>query len=67
VIDYQTLKLVHRHGDAWVPMAEVSHHGAAEHDIERTLVRQGTFRCTQCDEEVAIAPGDRADAESERS
>jgi hypothetical protein len=57
VIDYQTLKLMHLHGDERFPMHEASHHDAADHDPERGWVRGARiFRCTSCDEEVAVMP-----------
>jgi hypothetical protein len=56
--DYQTIKLLHRHSDEnWVPMTEGSHHDAAAHDPERGWLRGARiFRCTSCDEEIAIEP-----------
>jgi len=55
MFDYQTVKLLHHHGnDDWVPMAEVEH-GSAAHDPERAWLRGGRiYRCTSCEEEVVI-------------
>jgi hypothetical protein len=58
MFDYQTIKLLHRHSDEnWVPMTEGSNHDAASHDPERGWLRGARiFRCTTCDEEIAIEP-----------
>jgi hypothetical protein len=71
VIDYENLKLMHRHGDEWVPLAESAqegsgHHDSTQHDAERGFLRGfRLFRCVACEEEVAIleqsaAPGQSA-------
>lgn len=58
MFDYQTVKLLHHHGnDEWVPMAEGSEHDAAAHDPERAWLRGARiFRCTTCEEEIAFVP-----------
>ena len=58
MFDYQTVKLLHHHGqDNWVPMAESSDHDAATHDPERQwLSGARIFRCTTCDEEIVMTP-----------
>jgi hypothetical protein len=55
MFDYQTVKLMHSHGDERFPMTESSHHDAAEHDPERGW-RPGArfFRCTGCHEEIVV-------------
>jgi hypothetical protein len=64
MFDYQTLKLMHRHGDdGWGVMAEQPHHDQAAHDPERALLKARVFRCTSCDEVVYVA--DDADVEGE--
>lgn len=61
VIDYQSLKLMHLHGDERFPMQETSHLDAAAHDPERGWVSGARiFRCMRCDEEVVVMPGDKA-------
>lgn len=62
--DYQTMKLMHRHGDdRWVPMAEQGHPNAAEHDPERAWLRGARlFSCTACEDEIAIVAGTAEDA-----
>jgi hypothetical protein len=57
--DYQTVKLLHRHtNDDWVAMAETDHDPAAR-DPERAWLRGARiFKCSKCDEEIAIAPPD---------
>jgi hypothetical protein len=59
MFDYQTVKLLHHHGnDDWVPMRE-SEHDPASHDPERAwLAGAKVYKCTQCDEEIIIAPPD---------
>jgi hypothetical protein len=58
MFDYQTVKLLHRHSDAdWVPMQEGGDHDAASHDPERSWLRGARiFRCTTCDEQIAVVP-----------
>jgi hypothetical protein len=58
VIDYDTLKLTHRHGDTWIPMERQDHPDAADLDPERALVRDATvvYRCAHCDLGVTIQP-----------
>ena len=58
MFDYQTVQMLHRHGDDdWVPMTEGSNHDAAGHDVERKWLRGAKiFRCTRCDEEIAMVP-----------
>jgi len=58
MFDYQTVKLLHRHSDEdWIPMTEGSTHDAASHDVERGWLKGAKlFRCTRCDEEIAIVP-----------
>jgi hypothetical protein len=55
VIEYEALRLVHRHGDDWVAMARRDLDEVAQHDIERSLLRGAqVFRCASCDEKVAV-------------
>jgi hypothetical protein len=58
VFDYQTIKLLHRHGnDDYAPMTEASEHNSASHDPERSWLRSARiFRCDRCDDEVVITP-----------
>ena len=65
MFDYETVKLLHRHGnDEWVPMAE-SEHGSAAHDPERAWLRGARlYKCTSCEEEILItAPPDERPGE----
>ena len=52
-------RVMHWHGgDSWVPMTP-SEHDVASHDPERAWLKGARiFRCTQCEEEIAIAPED---------
>src|SRR5258706_11248307 len=57
VIDWENLKLTHRHGDTWVPMERQEHPDAADLDLERGLVRdEVVYRCDFCDFGVKIEP-----------
>jgi hypothetical protein len=58
MFDYQTVRMLHRHGDDdWIPMTEGSNHDAAAHDPERGWLRNAKiFRCSRCDEEIAVMP-----------
>ena len=56
MIDYENLKLLHRHGDEWLPMNRTpadDHHGPAEHDPERAF-GSWVYSCTTCDDAIAI-------------
>jgi hypothetical protein len=59
VFDYQTVKLMHLHGDERVPMTERVHSDPADHDPERRWTHGARiFRRTRCDEEIVVtAPG----------
>ena len=54
------LKVMHWHGgNDWVPMSEGSGHDAASHDPERAWLKGARiFRCSSCEEQIAIAPDD---------
>jgi hypothetical protein len=56
MFDYQTIKLLHRHGDDdYAPFAESSEHTSAAHDPERAWLKGAKlFRCTRCEDEVVI-------------
>jgi hypothetical protein len=55
MIDYETMKIIHRHGGDWVEMRPREHHDAADHDPEREWDRGARiFRCESCDEEIAV-------------
>ena len=58
MFDYQTIKLMHRHGgDDYAPMAEGTEHGSSAHDPERSWLKGARiFRCTQCEDEIVIVP-----------
>ena len=53
------MKVMHWHGgDSWVYMTEAEH-TPASHDPERAWLRGARiFKCTSCEEQVAIAPED---------
>lgn len=55
------LRVMHWHGGKdWVAMSEGSEHDAASHDPERGWLKGARiFRCTQCEEQIAIAPETR--------
>jgi hypothetical protein len=66
MFDYQTVQMLHRHGDDdWIPMTEGSNHDAAGHDVERKWLRGAKiFRCTRCDEEIAMVPASSPNTEA---
>jgi hypothetical protein len=57
VFDFQTVKLMHVHGEEQFPMHERAHHDSADHDPERGWAK-GTkiYRCSRCDEEIIVVP-----------
>ena len=57
------LRVMHWHGgNDWMPMSEGSGHTSASLDPERAWLKGARiFRCTQCEEEIAIAPDDPTD------
>jgi len=66
VLNFQESQLMHLHGEQRYPMSERGPIDAADQDPERGWVKGGrVFRCTQCDEEIVVAPIDdrRPDAE----
>ena len=57
MFDYQTIKLMHLHGDERVPMTERAHSDSADHDPERRWIQGARiFRCMRCDEEIVVMP-----------
>ena len=58
MFDYQTVRLLHNHGDDdWIPMNESSVHDVAARDPERSWLHGARiFRCSKCDEQIAIVP-----------
>lgn len=64
-IEYQSLRLMHLHGDERFPMHERGHHDAVDRDPERGWVSGATiFKCTRCDEEIVVMrPGNRVSDE----
>ena len=65
MLDYQTVKLLHRHSDVdWSPMQEVSRHDPAATDPERSWMSGArVFRCSACEAEIVIAPASAGDVE----
>ncbi len=58
--DYQTVKLMHPHGDQRFPMEEKEPHDPADLDPERGWVPGAKiFRCTGCDQEIVVVPPGR--------
>jgi hypothetical protein len=65
VIDYDLVRLMHRHGDSWESLELIEgdgpggKHGSAAHDPERSPDRWARiYRCSTCAEEFAIGTGD---------
>jgi hypothetical protein len=66
MIDYENLKLLHRHGDEWLPMTVSradDHHDAAAHDPERAAFHGWIYHCSTCEDEVAIQSQPEATAD----
>ena len=63
---FQELQLQHRHDDgSWVRMERVPE-GEPEHDPERSWLTGRIFRCTTCDEQIRVDPGEPEDGGPER-
>jgi hypothetical protein len=56
VIDYQTLKLLHQHGNDWAEMHPRAPHSAAELDPERDWATEGVVYVCQCGDAFSVAP-----------
>jgi hypothetical protein len=56
-------RVMHWHGgDDWVPMSESSEHSSASHDPERAWLKGARiFKCTSCEESIAITAADPRD------
>jgi hypothetical protein len=70
MFDYQTVKLLHRHGDHdWSPYVEGSDHDVAAHDPERSWLKAGAriFKCSNCADEVMVVPAAEPGGESSGS
>lgn len=62
----QQFQVEHRHSDgSWSPM-EPNHHESADHDAERSWLRRTIFRCSSCEEEVAVTVGTDEEGDPER-
>ena len=56
MLDYQLVKLSHRHAEGWFPMTEEPHDPAAL-DPERGWAAGGRiFRCSSCESEIVVQP-----------
>jgi hypothetical protein len=61
VLNFETNRIMHRHGNDWVEMRPVDSHSPDARDPERELLRgKRLFRCSECDEEIQVAPNDPA-------
>lgn len=70
MIDFDLVKLMHRHGDGWASLERIeSHgpegaHGSPAHDPERSPTAWAqVYRCSTCAEEFALGTGDPAQTE----
>jgi hypothetical protein len=60
-LNFETNRIMHRHGDDWVEFNPVDSHSPDGRDPERQLLRgERLFRCSACDEEIRVAPKDSA-------
>jgi hypothetical protein len=66
MFDYQTVKLLHLHGeDDYVPMREQSEHGSEAHNPERSWLRGAKiFKCSRCDETIVMTPASGSNSEA---
>ena len=56
MLNYEIVKLSHRHAEGWAPMTERVH-DPAEVDPERSWdAGARIFRCSTCEAEIAIQP-----------
>jgi hypothetical protein len=59
LLNFETNRIMHRHGNDWVEMRPVDSHTPDSRDPERALIRgQRLFRCVACDEEIQVTTGD---------
>lgn len=61
MINFQALRLMHRHGgeNDYSTMSEARDHDSADHDPERGWIRGARiFRCDSCTDEVLVIPPD---------
>ena len=66
MFDYQTVKLLHLHGDDdYVAMTEQSEHTPETHNPERSWLRGAKiFRCSRCDETIVMTPASGSSSEA---
>jgi hypothetical protein len=61
VLNFETNRIMHRHGNDWVEMRPVDAHSPDARDPERELLRgERLFRCSACDEEIQVTTEDPA-------
>ena len=59
MLNFQAMRLMHRHDDKWVEMSPVAEQSADALDPERRLVHAArVYRCDTCDEEVRVEPAE---------
>ena len=60
MLNFETNRIMHRHGDDWVEMRPVDAHSPDARDPERELLPgKRIFRCSACDEEIQVKVEDR--------
>ena len=63
MLDYGTVRLLHRHAAGeWVEMNPREHHDAAEHDPEREWLRGRVYEC-DCGDRFTVLPDDQSELE----
>jgi hypothetical protein len=61
VLNFETSRIMHRHGEDWVEMRAADAHSPDRRDPERELLHGARiFRCSACDEEIQVQVDDRA-------
>ena len=58
MLQLQGMTLMHHHGgNNWIEMVEGGGHDVASHDPERSWLRGARiFKCSSCEEQVAVVP-----------
>lgn len=55
MLNFETNRIMHRHGNDWVEMSPVEAHSPDSRDPERRLLHgERLFRCSACDEEIQV-------------
>ena len=66
MLDFQAVRLLHRHGNGeYAGMVEQPEHASGPDDAERAWIRGARlFQCGSCDHEIIVAPHGSANGEA---